>query len=154
MTIILTVYFIAIISAFFLTKKYQLTLNEKDFEFMNFLNFFFKHFWYLFVIWIVGFSKISKIFVYFIIYFKGLTIGILIKNLIKLKFTLLMAIITLDFIMIFPLLIVLANASLSFSKINNQSLYVTKKYEKLIYITLLITLIYSFLLEMVGGIYG
>lgn len=154
LTIIITVYITGILSALILTSTYAITVPSKDFEFIHFLKYFCRHFWYLFVIWIVGFSKIGKIFVYFVLYFKGLSIGVLIKNLITLNFRLFFAIFTIDLLLILPILIVLANASLNFSEIKNQSTFMTKKYENWLYIAFIITLIYSFLLEMVGGIYG
>ena len=155
LTIIVTVYLVGIISAFFLVKPTTIVLNTKDATFFGVIKTFCLNYWYVFVMWALGLSLLGFIINIFIVYFRGFIYGVLIVCLIKTNIKYLLAITLLEIIFFLPIFLAISYFSimLSFNNYGNKKMPMIN-YQKLNLAAIILILIYSTALEIIGGIYA
>ena len=155
LTIIITVYLVGIVSAFFLVKPTSIVLNDFDASFFGVIKTFCLNYWYIFLMWALGLSLLGFIINIFIVYFRGFVYGVLVVCLIKSNIKYLLAITLIEIILFLPIFMAISYFSImmSFNYFRNKNMKLIN-YQKLNFIAIIIILIYSTSLEVIGGIYA
>lgn len=155
LTIIITIYFVGIFSAFILVKPTKIVLKDYDISFFGVIKTFCLNYWYIFVMWVLGLSLLGILINIFIVYFRGFIYGVLVVSLIKTNIKYLLAITILELTLFLPMFLTVSFFSIMMSyncykHVNFRMI----NYQKLNLVAIIIVLIYSIFLEVIGGIYA
>lgn len=155
LTIIITIYFVGVLSAFLFVKPTTLTLLNHDISFWGVIKTFCLNYWYIFVMWVLGLSLLGVFINIFIIYFRGFIYGVLVVHLIKTNLKYLLAITIVEMILFLPMFLVLSYFSVMMSYHYYKNINIKNvNYQKLNLVAIVIILIYSIFLEVIGGLYA
>ena len=152
LTIIITVYLMGILSSIILVRPEVIKISDNSITFLGVIKTFCLNYWYIFIMWIMGLTIIGFIFNFFIVYFRGFIYGTLLIYLIKINFSYLVLLTLLDLIVFIPLFIILSYYSINLSYSTYKKINIRlESYHKLMYISIIVILVYSLLLEIIGA---
>lgn len=155
LTIILSIYVVGVISSFIIVSPTKIVISDQDISVMGVIKTFFLNYWYVFIMWILGMSLLGFIVNLFIVYFRGFIYGVLIISLMKSDLEYLLAITLIELVIFVPVFMTISYSSIMLSySCYRQNQIKMDFYNRLMVIATVLILIYSLLLEIVGGLYA
>lgn len=141
----ITLYIVGLIFGIVFTKNYQFNINKQSFSIMNILSLFSITFFMYFVLIMTKNTFIIHFELLICVYFRGFSLGVFINAIINYSFVWCLCVIIVEIICSSYLFCLIINDVYNFKKTETN---------KLITLYIIIILLYSIILELVGGKFG